>query len=448
MNERERAQDKTLRAALAEANRRSFAAETAPFKDDKQIVEAKAQVEAARRAYEAWQNQLRAAYPQLALVNGPSRAPLTTDEAARLLQPNDALLEYVVADDDAYLFVLTNTAGGPVLRAYALGLTAQDAAREVAAFRKAVVPEKGGHLNIGYKPAAHRLFQRLAQPAQAQLAGKTNLLIVPDAELWELPFQALVGPDGRRHLIETATVSYAPSLAALSEMRALQNARRHAAQSNLLALGNPALSNATLAHATTRANDFSPLPDAETEVRQLGRLFGARGKVLTGAEATEAAWKAEAGGYRYLHFAAHGQFNNRNPMYSRLMLARRAGDAAEDDGLLEAWEVMNLRLDADLAVLSACDTGRGQVNRGEGIIGLSWAFFVGGAPTSIVSHWPVNSPNTAKLMAELYRQLNPPTGRAVSPTEAFQRAAKRLLANPNTNHPYYWAGFSIIGAGM
>jgi CHAT domain-containing protein len=129
------------------------------------------------------------------------------------------------------------------------------------------------------------------------------------------------------------------------------------------------------------------------------------------------------------------------------MLARQTSDAAEEDGLLEAWEVMNVRLNADLAVLSACDTGRGQLSRGEGIMGLSWAFFVGGAPTTVVSHWPVNSPDTAKLMAEFYRRLQPPARHAeVTPAEAFQLAAKKMLANETSNHPYYWAGFSVIGA--
>src|SRR5262249_60215161 len=114
-----------------------------------------------------------------------------------------------------------------------------------------------------------------------------------------------------------------------------------------------------------------------------GRSYGARrSKVYVGAQARDDRLKDEAGQARILHFATHGVLNNAAPLYSYLALAR--GDKNED-GLLEAWELMRLDLKADLAVLSACETARGRTSAGEGMIGLTWARFVAGKPTAVGS---------------------------------------------------------------
>jgi CHAT domain-containing protein len=125
-----------------------------------------------------------------------------------------------------------------------------------------------------------------------------------------------------------------------------------------------------------RDEKLEPLPEAEQEVRALGQLYGTQhSKVYVGREAREDRVKTEAGQAGILHFATHGTLNNASPMYSHLVLAQ--GDPNED-GLLEAWELVQLDLKADLAVLSACETARGRFGAGEGIIGLTWALFVAG----------------------------------------------------------------------
>lgn len=116
------------------------------------------------------------------------------------------------------------------------------------------------------------------------------------------------------------------------------------------------------------------LPEAERQVRTLGQLYGAaHSRVYTGAEAREDRFKAEAGRYRILHLAAHGVLNDAGPMYSHIVPSQGATDAAED-GLLETSELLNLDLNADMVVLSACETARGSVRPGEGMVGLSWGF--------------------------------------------------------------------------
>ena len=173
----------------------------------------------------------------------------------------------------------------------------------------------------------------------------------------------------------------------------------------LLALGNPVLGSETLKRAalTLRDGKLDPLPEAEQEVKALGRLYGvSRSKVYIGAEAREDRLKSEASGAKILHFATHGMLNNASPMYSHLALAE---GGANEDGLLEAWELMQLDLHADLAVLSACETARGRIGAGEGMIGFSWAMFIAGVPSIVVSQWKVESAGTRDLMVNFHRGL-------------------------------------------
>jgi CHAT domain-containing protein len=130
-------------------------------------------------------------------------------------------------------------------------------------------------------------------------------------------------------------------------------------------------------------------------------------------------------------------------MYSHLALA--AGDTNED-GMLEAWELTRLDLKADLAVLSACETARGRTAAGEGMIGLSWAMFIAGVPSLVVSQWKVESAGTRELMVNFHRGLISPTAKPAK-SEALRQAALKLLKNPETTHPFYWAGFVLVGEG-
>jgi CHAT domain-containing protein len=133
--------------------------------------------------------------------------------------------------------------------------------------------------------------------------------------------------------------------------------------------------------------------------------------------------------------------NNASPLYSHLVLAQ----SEKEDGLLEAWELMQMDLQADLAVLSACETARGKFGAGEGVIGLSWALFVAGVPSTVVSQWKVESAATRDLMIGFHRQLqNAKTTKAA----ALRAAALAVLKKPATSHPFYWAGFVLVGNGQ
>ncbi len=172
-----------------------------------------------------------------------------------------------------------------------------------------------------------------------------------------------------------------------------------------------------------------------------------RSKIYIGADAREDRLKGEAGRAGILHFATHGTMNNASPMYSHLVLAQ--GDTNED-GLLETSEVRQLDLKAELALLSACETARGRVGAGEGMIGLSWAMFIAGVPATVVSQLQVESASKRDLMLNFDSQLSMQSVAAkiqMTKAEALWHAFLKLMKNPETSHPFYWAGFVLVGDG-
>ncbi len=179
-------------------------------------------------------------------------------------------------------------------------------------------------------------------------------------------------------------------------------------------------------------------------MRSIPRAFAtSASSVFVGRQATESTFKALAPTYSVIHLATHGVLDNRSPLYSHLLLTGNEG-SAEDDGLLEAREIMNMKLSADLAVLSACETANGKIAPGEGVVGMSWAFFVAGTRSMLVSQWKVNSASTSRLMAGFYR-LRADKSQPKS-VNALREAALRVMKDKTSHHPFYWAGFILIGA--
>jgi CHAT domain-containing protein/Tfp pilus assembly protein PilF len=416
--------------------------------DSSRVAELKANIVKARLEYEAVEAGLYAAHSELKTHRG--EASIINAEELKTLLPDEtgALLEYVVADDRTYLFAITKAVGRAEaeLQVYTIPIKRTELANQTESFREQLAGR-----DLGFRASARKLYDLLLKPAQGLLSGKSSLVIAPDHKLWELPFQALLAEDNR-YVIETSSVSYAPSLTVLREMMAKRDKHQPGRQIDptvyaLLALGNPAIGKETVERSalTLRDEKLDPLPEAEKEVKALGQLYGgARSKVYVGAGAREDRLKAEAAQARVLHFATHGILNDASPMYSHLALAQ--GDKNED-GLLEAWELMQMDLRADLVVLSACETARGRFGAGEGVIGLTWALFVAGAPSTVVSQWEVESVSARELMLGFHRRLRAPSSKSLTKAEALRMAALKLMKNPSTGHPFYWAGFVLVGDG-
>jgi CHAT domain-containing protein/Tfp pilus assembly protein PilF len=402
------------------------------------IAELEPRREKARLDYEAFLTSLYVKHPELKVQRGEA-APITSAEAAALIPDRStAIAEFVVADDTSYLIVLTNDRTLKI-SLYPIKITANQLSERVDQFRGMLA---GRDLN--YQDAARQLYDLLLKPAEEQLRGRKTLCVVPDRSLWELPFQALQPRTGV-HLIEDYALFYAPSLSVLREVTKQPNVVTRNSQ-KLLAFGNPQLSGGPVSgFRDADLEKFGPLPEAEQEVKTLARLYGAgRSRVFIGSEAREGVAKTEASKYEVLHFATHGLLDNRNPMFSFLTMAQNTGDPNED-GLLEAREIINMDLHAKLAVLSACQTARGWVGAGEGVIGMSWALFVAGVPTTVASQWKVDSASTTSLMIDFHRRLT--TRSKVTKAEALRQAELGLLRSERYRHPFYWAGFVMIGDG-
>ena len=452
MTPSEREREQQLQAEMVLLNRQMEQENADEKPDPGHLAGLKGRLESARLEYSEFQTNLFSSHPELKAQRGQMQ-PVSTEEAVRLLPDSQsAFLEYVTAEDKSYLFVLTRKDGidqvVPELKSYAIPATNKELKRKAERFR-----EQLGQRDLSFRPSSRNLFQLLIKPAQAQLAGKKALVIVPDGPLWNLPFQALLGDDNR-YLLEEHAISYVSSLTVLREMmRARQRSRPEtpAPQSTtLLAMANPVLGNETTKRAAVvyRGESLGPLPEAQREAVALKQLYGSdQSEVYTGAEAREDRFKAEAGKFRVLHLATHGIFNDASPMYSHILLSPGKVDSRQD-GLLEAWEIIQMDLKADLAVLSACETARGRVSAGEGVIGLTWAFFVAGVPTTVVSQWKVESASTAKLMLAFHRTLMAGENRAnpaFATARALQRAEVQLLHSQQYAHPFYWAGFVVVG---
>lgn len=370
--------------------------------------------------------------------------------AARL-PPRTVAVEYFADEHELHIFVL----GGQ-------GVTVRTkrVERKVLDERVNVFLERLANRDLRVEAPGRELHALLIEPIERDLAGADALLIVPHDSLWRVSFAALVDRRGR-FLVESKTIFYAPSLTAWSSIADARQ-RSEPRPVSLLAIANPTLDPAASQVAVSfyRSAALGPLPDAEDEVDGLRTLYDPRQSlVLKRDQATEARTKAALHGASVVHFATHAIFDDANPMYSRLMLARDS--AAVEDGWLESWEVERLDLDADLVVLSACETARGRVGGGdgavgltlsyyrgggEGVVGLSWSFFLAGASSTLVTQWKVASDSTARFMIAFHRSFRAPAkDPALHKAQAVREAQLQSLRDRRTSHPFHWAPFVLLG---
>ena len=438
MSEADRRKDEEFRIKLASLNARLVRSPGQLSKP--QLAATTAELSRARLDYDAFETALYAQHPDWKLQSGAIE-PLKVDEIQELMPRADsAFVEFVVTDDRLYTFVAAGGPHAPRIRVVTVPVSRAQLAGRVDRFRKQLA-----NRDLGFRANAIELYKLLFGSAGPYLARSRHLVVVPDGVLWDLPFQALVDPSGR-YLLDDAAISYAPSLTALKAMTEVKQQRRAVpAKTELLAMGNPAWATGELARvkAVYRGADLGNLPLAETEVERLGQIYGAnRSHVYVGQEARESRFKSEAADSKVLHLATHGILNDASPLYSYLLLAGDKNGGAED-GLLEARELLRMKLHAELAVLSACETARGRVGAGEGMIGLSWALFVSGVPTTVLSQWKVESDSTSRLMIAFHENRQ----RSQSDAEALRAAALAIRKDPAYQHPFYWAPFIVIGAG-
>ena len=279
-----------------------------------------------------------------------------------------------------------------------------------------------------YIPALHRrlpallkeLYAILLSSVETAIGAVSELVILPNGSLHFLPFQALIDGDGK-YLVEKYDIIYAPSGGVYS-----------LCQSKPLSSGNKFMG---MALSDVAIDYYDGLPGTEEELKKILPFFTDHISGF-GLESTETFAKTNAPNYDFLHFATHGVYHFRQPLYSHLLFPA----SENDDGQLNVYEVFEMNLNAKLVTLSACETGIGQLNRGDELIGLSRAFLFAGASAVTVSLWQVADYQTALLMQKFYTYLE-----EHSAQKALTLAQREILRE--YPQPFFWAPFVLLGQG-
>lgn len=293
------------------------------------------------------------------------------------------------------------------------------------------------------------LYNVLLKPFEEIIKDKP-LLIVPDEQLSLIPFEILLKTSKKftkinyaelDYLLYHHDISYAYSLNLMQKQTSeTQNSKSH--QVFAMAPGYKKLAGHTgsqyIALRDARDN-LGMLKGAQKEVKMVGKRL--QGKIVFDQEASEELFKSQAGNYGILHLAMHTLVNNEDPLYSKLVFTPDAD--TDEDGLLNTYELANLDLGADLVVLSACNTGFGKLNRGEGIIGLTRGFFQAGCKSLLATLWSVSDETSLRIIDGFYTELEKQQTKSYSLSESkrnYVKQAKGMWA-----HPFFWAGYISIG---
>ncbi|MEW6511246.1 MAG: CHAT domain-containing protein [Bacteroidota bacterium] len=382
-----------------------------------------------------------------------------------VLEPGACLVEYAQGEGNLYAFVV---AKGDVTLLRLGNATAVDSL--------ALEMRRGlrGLDRSRFLGSARALYARLIGPVERDLKGVSHLIVVPKGGLNYVPFEALLvpGKDGRqrprkdadprvwRYLILDYDISYAlsgtlyystktargapdttsTSFTGFAPVFRSQNAKGNEWQKDFLTKLDPLATRSISVDGRT----FNELPYSLSEVRGIAGLFATAGdKSLCMAEsvATEENFKENAGTTTILHVATHGFINEDKPSLSALLFSPTGGTTSREDGVLYAGEVYDLRLKADLVVLSSCESGVGRLAPGEGLMAMSRGFIYAGARNIAYSLWKVNDRKTGELMERFYRHLL----RGKSYAAALASAKREMITHPTSANPYFWAGFVLTG---
>ncbi len=418
---------------------------------------------------EALAARVQKEFPDYARLASPQ--PVELADVRAQLRPGQAFLSFLVGYKQGYGLLVTR-AGLSVRK---LDVTAGALAADIAQLRRAFVPQLGRLPEYSLRNA-YTLYTELLAPFADDLKAVTHLAVAPGPELANLPFSLLVSAapaDGQSYgdaawLIRRMAVSQVPSPRAFVSLHQAERIRQ-AAPRAFLGLGDPLLTGAaggtaaleTLAQNCRQASAMppallralAPLPDTAAEVTSVAHALGGdAGSILLGAAASEPGFRAlPLDQYRVLYFATHGLLPGELHCQAEpgLVLSppATAAASADGDGLLEAGEIAALRLNADLVVLSACNTAAAGAGRfgGGALEGLADAFFNAGARAVLASHWEVPSGATARLMTDVFRRYGQDQERGLA--EALRQSQLDLVGDSATAHPFYWAAFTLIGVG-
>lgn len=384
---------------------------------------------------ESLRRKIRLENPIYANLKYPEIITLSETQK-NLLDNKTAIFSYLIGKDNSYALVVTKE------NLKIFKLTQKETIRELEiGYLKSISDKDNTNFEIG-----QQLFNMLIKPGISKKIK--NIIIIPDDILYYLPFEALINKGN--WLIEDYNISYANSVSSYREIVKRHELASKKQKFDFLAFGNPTsdrMNNGNknkmlLSRIFSLENfDLSPLKYSKIEIEKISSLFPTKKeKIFLSSDAKEEnIKKLDLTNYKIIHFATHSLIDDKNPDRSTILLS--FDDNPAEDGFLQVREIFNLRLNADLVTLSSCQTGLGQLIRGEGIEGLNRAFFYAGSSSVLMSLWSVNDQATYQLMERFYKYLL--SSNCIG--QALRYAKLELIKSKNLSHPYYWAGFVVYG---
>lgn len=354
------------------------------------------------------------------------------DAAIQSLKNNEAILQFAVSEDRSFALLMTSSG----FYVHNIPLSRKEMATYISSIRdeiqqKTAIPDLNNMLD-----EAGKLFL-----GTLPLSNIKSLIVIQDGPIHYLPLSAL--RFNNKYLIEDKTIRATPSLS----IRDILLNRSFPNNEGVLALVNPDFGTQNLLSSVIRS-EVRPLPFTELEGRMIIANYPGRVELLNGKRANEQVFTGKyLSQFRIIHLATHGILDDRNSRLSGIVLSAPEGSTDADDGFLRVGEIYNLNLNADLVVLSACNTGIGQIYSGEGVMGFQRAFMYAGAQSVAVSLWNIYDRNTALLMRYFYTEIGASIKSNTTPDYNYAlRKAKLTLLNQNdTAHPVYWGSFVIYG---
>lgn len=365
------------------------------------------------------------------------------------LSKKQAFIEYYLTDSILFSFIITKDA-----HRFTKTIINSNFRKQISSLRNQLTENNYAKLDKSnydrFVNTSRELYDILLKPFNAEIKGK-DLIIVPDGELLYIPFDILLSSNPKKnemdfrslpYLIKDHAINYGPSATILFGRRA-----KHIHQPIDLAAFAPTYNqnqqykNLVYNHPDSIMT-LLPIPGAKAEVGKISTIY--KGTVFEGSAASESAFKIEASKYNILHLSAHTIIDNDNPMYSKLVFSPVSDK--KDDGLLNTYELFNMKLGAELAVLSACNTGNGRLQLGEGIISIARGFFYAGVPSVVMTLWSVEDASSAQLMELFYKYLH----KGLPKDEALRQAKLEFLSHCDQleTYPYFWAGYVNIGDNL
>jgi CHAT domain-containing protein len=367
--------------------------------------------------------------PEISILRSSVYRVITLRQIEGSLSGSEAILEYVVNDPASYCLVITHD------NAKIVKLPGK---QMISGLVSAYLSEvKAKHTAHG---EARHLYDALMHQIP-EVLSKKQLLIIPDGQLHLIPFDALIDREGQ-FLVLSRTIAYSPSATSFFLLRTRSKQKSH--DRTILAVGGVPYDGSNLkAAAVTRGYNGASLPNlpgSREEALTAAGAFPLNSRtLLLGTDATETEFKSSIQ-HEIMHLAVHAIANETHPDRAALVLL--SDPKHDEDGFVEASEIVQLPLHAELVVLSACNTAVGPLEGQEGIATLSRAFLLAGARTVVSTLWSVEDESTLYLMKSFYAELNRGKGAA----DALASAKRNMLKNFGTNAlPYYWAGFIVEG---